>query len=338
MRLTFGKPALRVRPILWLGLIGLIAWGLRSIPIQSVWQTIQGLRLSAMMILVLVNSGLFLLFSSRWWLILWAQGYRVPFLALVGYRLAGFSLSYFTPGPQFGGEPLQVYLSRKHHQLPTDVAVASVTLDKLIELLVNFTFLATGIAITLQSGLLGELAVSQILWLAMGLLVFPAGYLAFLWIGWRPFTWLSRRLPRLAGKPFLVTLAQAETQIGQFCRQHPGPLLAALILSMIVWAGMILEYWLMLRFLGLTLSPAQTIIALTAARLAFLAPTPGGLGALEASQAFAIQALGFSPALGISATLLIRARDLAIGGLGLWQLGLANRGRRVVPAAIKIQE
>jgi uncharacterized membrane protein YbhN (UPF0104 family) len=50
---------------------------------------------------------------------------------------------------------------------------------------------------------------------------------------------------------------------------------------------------------------------------------PGGLGALEASQVFALGAFGISAAAAISVTLLIRARDILIGGLGLL---LASRG------------
>jgi len=57
--------------------------------------------------------------------------------------------------------------------------------------------------------------------------------------------------------------------------------------------------------------------------LAFLVPLPGGLGALEASQVFALGAFGVSAASALGVTLLIRARDLLIGGLGLL---LAGRG------------
>jgi uncharacterized membrane protein YbhN (UPF0104 family) len=46
-------------------------------------------------------------------------------------------------------------------------------------------------------------------------------------------------------------------------------------------------------------------------------PVPAGLGALEASQVFALQALGYDAALGLSLSLLIRLRDLLFGGLGL---------------------
>ncbi len=84
-----------------------------------------------------------------------------------------------------------------------------------------------------------------------------------------------------------------------------------------------------LRFLGLGLTLIQLVVILTAARIAFLLPLPGGIGTLEASQVLAFQALGFDPALGLSFSLAVRARDVLFGGIGLWWGGvlIGNRDR-----------
>ena len=81
---------------------------------------------------------------------------------------------------------------------------------------------------------------------------------------------------------------------------------------------MILEFYSMAVFLGVPLTFFQLIALLTAARLAFLLPLPGGLGTLEASQVWALSLMGFSPAAGIGLSLLIRLRDVLLGLLGLW--------------------
>ncbi len=85
----------------------------------------------------------------------------------------------------------------------------------------------------------------------------------------------------------------------------------------------ITEFWLLLRFLGIDASWIDAIAALTLVRMAFLAPIPGGLGALEASLVFAAQMAGWGAAAGIAASLVIRARDiiLALLGLGSSMLG-----------------
>ena len=65
------------------------------------------------------------------------------------------------------------------------------------------------------------------------------------------------------------------------------------------------------------LSPVMLATAYTAARLAFLVPTPGALGALESSQIAAASIMGLDPAIGFSTALLIRMRDILIGLIGL---------------------
>jgi uncharacterized membrane protein YbhN (UPF0104 family) len=92
---------------------------------------------------------------------------------------------------------------------------------------------------------------------------------------------------------------------------------------------MVLEYWLALNFLGIPASLPQAVAVLTAASVAFLFPLPGGLGALEASQVLAMQALGFTSAAGLSVSLVIRVRDIFLGVLGiLWGAVLARRQSR----------
>jgi len=121
---------------------------------------------------------------------------------------------------------------------------------------------------------------------------------------------------------------------GTFCRRHLSSLAAAIFVSVLAALGMVIEFFLITSFLGIRLSFWQTIAAWTAGWLAFLVPLPGGLGALEASQVFALGAFGISAAPAIGVTLLIRARDLLIGGLGLILAGRGiggnNKGRASV--------
>jgi glycosyltransferase 2 family protein len=122
-----------------------------------------------------------------------------------------------------------------------------------------------------------------------------------------------------------LQVISVEEQVSALVRHKPKALLGALLLSFVTWILMIFEYWLTIRILGVYMQPAQVIAALTAARLAFLLPVPAGLGVLEAGQVAAMHILGFDPVVGISASLLIRARDITLGALGLWLGGLSTR-------------
>jgi uncharacterized membrane protein YbhN (UPF0104 family) len=128
----------------------------------------------------------------------------------------------------------------------------------------------------------------------------------------------------LRGLPFLKKdsrpvrfIAASERLAGAFCRRHLSSLLAATAVSILAGAGMVSEFALIVHFLGIDLSSWQTIAAWTAGWLALLVPLPGGLGALEASEVFALGIFGVSATLAIGVTLVMRGRDLLIGGFGL---------------------
>jgi len=326
--------------ILWPLLLLLLFWALRSIPLYSVLDTLAALRLYQLAILGALNAVILFLLSSRWWLILRAMGYQVSYLSLLGYRLASFGISYFTPGGQFGGEPLQVYMLRRRHHLPGAAALASVSLDKVIELAASFTFLCAGFVLILNGGLAHWLAHSQTVLAIAVLLALPLLYFLALLGGFHPISFLIQRLPaRIQKTPparrLLPVISAAEKQTTFLFRQNPLLILWMLLLSALTWTLMLLEYWLMLSFLGVDLSLSQAVIALTAARLAFLTPAPGGLVALEAGQIFILQLLGAESAAGVSASLLIRIRDVATGVFGLWWAGMLSRSGAAEPVPIR---
>jgi uncharacterized protein (TIRG00374 family) len=320
----------RLRPLRWLIWLALplaLIWLARSLPLGEIQAILFSVSPWALAGLVAFNGLAVVVFSSRWWLALRTQGQRLPYLTVFRYRMAAFAISYFTPGTQFGGEPLQVYSVSSRHAVPAAAAVASVTLDKLFELLANFTFLVIGIVVILRKQLFVSLAVGQGTVWAAGLLALPLAYLALLWSGRAPFSWLigsiSTRLPakiktRLKAQTIMEVARSAEAQLHFLFRQRPLSVLGVIGVSIIIWLFSLAEYWLALRVLGADLDLGQTVAAMTVSRLAFLTPLPGGLGALEAGQMLALGSMGFNPALGIAISLWIRARDTALGLAGLW--------------------
>jgi len=323
------KSALFTLVLPWVLAIGLLAAALHVIPLADVWATLRGVSLPGLVALMVLNGLVLLALNGRWWLILRGQGQAVAFMPLLGYRLAAFGVTYFTPGPQFGGEPVQVALVEREHGVPRATAVAAVALDKSLELLVNFLFLAVGVGVVLQQRLFGDMLGGETAVLAALLLAVPFLFLGATWRGWYPVTRGLQFVGRFRGWPWrtrwqggfarlLAGLQESEAQATHFCQSSPGALAAALLVSLAGWLLMVAEYGLMLRVLGLELTAVQTIAMLTAARVAFLLPLPGGLGTLEASQVLTLTLLGFDPAAGLSASLLIRGRDVSLASLGLW--------------------
>ncbi|MBW7881145.1 MAG: flippase-like domain-containing protein [Caldilineaceae bacterium] len=324
---------------------GLLWITMRSVALAEVWARLSRLQAHQLLALVIVNALVITTFSARWWLLLYAQGYRIPYAKLTGYRLVTFAVSYFTPGPHFGGEPLQVYLVTARHNVPVSAAVAAVLLDKLLEMAANFAFLAGAMLYILHRQLLPVGGQQQQLFgYAFVLLLLPGTLLAALSIGrhplsslvsaagsaWRRFSGAPAQLPGqdLQARLYWTLHASEEASTALF-RNHPRLVLLAAVASAASWLGIIGEFWLMTNVLGLELTLEKAILALIAARIAILLPMPAALGALEASQALAMRTMGLPPAAGVSLSLLIRARDVLVGLLGLCLGGreLWRRGR-----------
>jgi uncharacterized membrane protein YbhN (UPF0104 family) len=123
----------------------------------------------------------------------------------------------------------------------------------------------------------------------------------------------------------VTVFKETETMLAGFCQHNVKALLLGTILSVVIWGLMVFEFGLMLGFLGVSLSLVKVLIALTAARIAFLLPFPAGLGTLEAGQVMAMGLIGVNPAVGISLSLMIRARDILFGGMGLLLGSYYNR-------------
>ncbi|HEX9595631.1 MAG TPA: lysylphosphatidylglycerol synthase transmembrane domain-containing protein [Anaerolineales bacterium] len=310
--------------MLWVALLALgfflLIWSLQSVPFADLGRVLSRLQAWQIIVLIFANVAILLLFPLRWSQILRAQGYLIQYMALVRYRLLAFAVSYFTPGQHFGGEPLQVLHLKNRHRVPGSTALASVTLDKVIELFANFAVLALGLAALLSTGMVAALPLAQTLPLSIALLLLPAVYLWAVVVGRRPFGAISGRF---SGR-FIEGMREAESQLGTLSRKQPWLLWQGLLIAALVWAAQIFEIWLTLRFLGLSVSAMELTLVVIAGRIALFAPTPGALGAMEVSYILAMQTLGYDAAYGLSLGLLIRARDISFGLVGLL-LGALSR-------------
>ena len=314
-----AKTALRLFAI-YFALAVLLYFALRNVPFHEIWDTIRGLQLWQMGTLFGLSLFIYMLITLRWWIIVRAENKHIPFFPLLLVRVAVFGISYFTLGPQVGGEPLQVFYLQRKYKLTFTHATAAVLMDKLLELLANLFLLVVGLTAILQAGILSVNGSGS--WLSLcGLLflcIWPPVHIVFLYNRKYPASALLRRIRLLKkdSKPVRF-IAASERLAGTFCRRHLSSLLSATAVSICAGIGMVAEFALITKFLDIQLSSWQTIAAWTAGWLSLLVPLPGGLGALEASQVFALGAFGVPAALAIGVTLVMRARDLLIGGFGL---------------------
>jgi uncharacterized protein (TIRG00374 family) len=304
------------------GAVVLLLWlTLRRLDFSSILDSLALLSIPEIGILLLVNAGVVGALSCRWWIILRSLGTRLPYAMLSLFRLAGFGVSYFTPGSQFGGEPLLVELLRRQ-QVSGSKATASVALDKTMEVVVNFAFLLFGLGVVLRMEVLPLEVMLPVLGLVVLLVIAPILLVYLASRGAKPLRWLASRLPGSLRRRWNIQswpelLRDTEFQMMEFLRGRPRYFWAALLASLASWVLLLWEYWLMAQYLGLGLSLGEAIAVLTAARIAILMPVPGGLGTLEASQAWALASLGGAAESGLALALVIRGRDIIFGSVGL---------------------
>jgi hypothetical protein len=295
-------------------------WALRKAPLMEIWAAIQQLKFWQILVILTLNAGFYMIATLRWWTIIQSEHKHVPFWPLLGVRVSVFGVSYFTLGPQVGGEPLQVLALQKQYGLTYTRATASVLMDKLLEFMVDFFLLAVGLTAILEAGVMSQNGI-QFTGSLIGLVFFilwPPIHIILLYNHRHPLTSLVRAIPFIPknSKPVRF-LRAAEWMAGNFCQRHPRRLIIALIFSIVGGAGMLIDYALMASFLNIHLPFWKMIAGWMMGWISLLMPLPGGLGAFEASQVFTLGKFGFTAASALSLALLTRGRDIFIGGLGL---------------------
>jgi uncharacterized protein (TIRG00374 family) len=314
-----------IRAVVLVVLALLLWWALRKAPLTEIWAAIRQLQFWQLLVILTLNGIFYVVATLRWWTIIRADNKRIPFFPLLGVRVSVFGVSYFTLGPQVGGEPLQVLALQRRYGLTFTHATATVLMDKILEFLVDFFMLAIGLIAILRAGVLTESGIqfSGDLILLAFLVLWPPTHLILLYNRRYPLSGLIRRIPFIKKKSKPVRfLRAAEKLAGRFCQRHPRRLLAAIGFSILGGAGMLLDYALMTSFLNIPLPFWKMAAGWMMGWISLLMPLPGGLGALEASQVFTLGKFGFSAATALSLTLLMRGRDMLIGGLGLLLAGM----------------
>jgi uncharacterized protein (TIRG00374 family) len=317
--------------LLWSIAIVLLVCTLLQLPLQNIYTSIQSLSLINWIIWLLLNSAIILVLTWRWHLLIQAFSASFPFLKLLYIRQAGQTVSFITPGPQFGGEPLQIYwLYKKGILLRT--AIFSLGLDRLMELVANFSVLLLA-ALLLLSLSHSDVMVSNIQILFFLLIVITSflcgGVILFLH---RP-DWINRQVQRVSSRwqqnKHFQNLGHQWKNIGDDWRalvfERKSFLFAAVLLSLLGWVGLLVEFWLVLHFVGVNPDLYSFLLILLALRMALLLPIPGGIGTLEAAVLWSFNTLDLSTQAAISFIALMRLRDLLVLLIGFYCLKLTNQ-------------
>lgn len=235
-------------------------------------------------------------------------------------RTIGWTIAYITPIAYIGGEPHKVYLLKQEGGINWEPAGASVIIDEVLDLSMALLFLVAGTIF-----LFLKFSVPKILMLILGGAVATC---LILWlIFWRQtknnkgfFSFFIQlfyldKIKWVNGVQEKIKIA--ETQTSNFFRNHKQAFLASLGLAFLERLILIINYWLIVEFLGNHIDIFQ-IMGITALTVAvYFLPLPASLGGQEASQAIIFKLFSLGSSTGLVFSLIIRILSLAGVMIGL---------------------
>lgn len=319
--------------LLWLLALSLAGWTLAQLPLEDIASQLGRLSWMHWLLWSLVNIAILYLAVKRWQLLGRALQVSMTMTLLFQLRQAGSAVSFLTPGPHFGGEPLQLYWLCRRCGLSLHRAVALLGLDRFMETGTNIAVLLAGVLMLLGTAILPVhewLQVIATLAGVLGAMLLAAGLIV------RHPDWLARRFRPLAQRwrtnPSDKSGWQALVELMQnaFAMQR-SRLWWALLLSLLGWGALLAELALLLHLLGLTPTPTQVVLIMVGMRLAMLLPVPGGIGTIEASLLWSFLYLGLPVSAAIGLIALVRLRDGLVLLIGLGCLWSFSRRRGDTP-------
>jgi putative membrane protein len=262
----------------------------------------------------------------------WRYAFRrdlTPFTTLLSVRLAGEAFNLSTPTASVGGEPVKAYLLRP--RVPLGEGLASVIVAKTTIAVAQGLFLVVGIALAVFTQPPATPLIKAMIWLAAVEAVALTGFVVAQQKGLlRGGLAVVRRLGLAWGDHGEDGARRLDGALSAFYREHRGRLTLSLLFHFGGWVVGSLEVYLILHFMGIPVSVVTALVieAFAAAIKAAAFLIPAGVGALEGGTMAVFAGLGLGAGIGLSVTLVRRARELAwvAGGLVALTLLRATAG------------
>ena len=247
---------------------------------------------------------------------------RIPFLHMLGVRLAGEAVSQLSFAGQVVGETTRALMIRS--TVPMVKGVSSVVLDRGMYAVTGLLLIVVGALLSLSALRLSQAVQVYEIIIALGLVGFMLLIRVALRKRWPVLSAPLRALGRLGmmktwTESKRTSIKEVETIIHAFYADARGAFWSSFGLNLFGHALSVSEVYLVLWFLGVnpTLLGAFFIEVLT--KVVNIAGTiiPGNVGAYEGGNMIILHALGLSSATGLTLAIARRLRGLAWAGVGL---------------------
>ncbi len=251
----------------------------------------------------------------RWRSIVRKQGEDISFFAAFRLYLASFPIMIFAPIFLFAGETLRAYFLKEKHSVVFEKGMASVIVDRMVELTVYMSIIVPGVFLLfLSRGLPSDRLVFT---LAVVLSIFAAGIALFYFKSHK-----KQSILKFFGRAFSGNIKDAEpleVEEEIFAVLKPKELFfwKMVALSFLKCGITLVRAWFLIFSLGKSISFLSAVSVISFSYLALMIPIPTALGTHETFQTFVFNSLGLGASTAPVFTMVIRGAELAVALLGL---------------------
>ena len=297
---------------------GLLIWTTRLIGWEEIESAFRVFSFRAGIIILSLTILASLIRAWRWKTILKSQGYNVHVLDTLEYYLSGVAIAFFMPMVLLGGEIFRGYDLKEKYNMPWSKSIASVVIDRVLELTVY--------AIATIFGLVFFLTYTSLPSYKTGIIVFSLVLLVIALISFFYFKSYRREsiihffLKKFNAKNLngVDTAIEVEKEIFQYFHPNKKLIWQGLGLSVLVELVLWARTFLLILFLGKHVSIFLAFSVVAFSSLAIIAPIPAALGSHDAVQSFVFTTLGLGAGTGAAFVLVIRGAELALALIGLF--------------------
>lgn len=306
-------------------LIGFLILGivLSKIGFKEVGKAFENFNFSGIFLIIFLTLISFIIGVFRCIFLLKELGYKVSFKKFFEIYLGEFAFSYFTPISLLGGEIFMIYGLKKFFSIPLEKGTAFVFIFKILDALIFFIFLFSGMYIFF---FIAEFIPSTKFFIAGGgMAIFLFLLLCFFFLKssrkeslleWflEKFGFNKEKIKNSKSGKFLFG---TEKEIFSFFREKKKAVFKILLFSFLRYTFLFFRVAFLLFFFKKGFNLLNAISVYGFCNLSSLVPLPALLGSLETFQAGVFSALKLGANTGIAFSLTIRGVDILFGIIGL---------------------
>ncbi|MEN8153821.1 MAG: lysylphosphatidylglycerol synthase transmembrane domain-containing protein [Acidobacteriota bacterium] len=292
---------------------------IRKIGIGLIWESIKNISLENFFILIFLRFLFWSIRTINWKIILNQCCSEIPFWQVFKARITGFAVNYLTPSANIGGEAVRVMLINNKSKKS---ALASVILDKTIELVSTVFFVIVAIAIALYKLPMPDYQK----YIYVGFILLSITMMVFVLRKQHQglLKWIISKLEKVKiSFKFIKNntdkIREVDENISGFYKNNKKKYFTVLFfygVQFMIWTT---EIFFTLNFIGLeSITFLQSYLIVSLGAIAFVMPVlPGGIGIYELTYITVFKLLGLDTSLCMALVIIRRTIALTWAGTGL---------------------